>query len=292
MVTSSSASKVAKLAQKGKGKKVRFQGGTVFPAVIVGVLVLLLPLIVYARQSRPGPGEGAPTINQHWHAAFGTYVCDENGLLELPPVAGLLEEQDTLGNLVSQRFQRTGVHSHDDGVMHWHPSTGAATGTNAKLKVFLDNYEIKLSNDKVTLPASQGGQVFEEEKTTCKVDGTDKKASLKLWVWDNYSTIGTADPAVYTTNMGAVRLTADGMVFVLAFVPDDVDPVAPEYAARLPELGAADGTGPVTPDTVVTADTATTGTGSTPIPADTSTDSTSAASTPTTSAASTATTGG
>jgi len=292
VVTSSSASKVAKLAQKGKGKKVRFQGGTVFPAVIVGVLVLLLPLIVYARQSRPGPGEGAPTINQHWHAAFGTYVCDENGLLELPPVAGLLEEQDTLGNLVSQRFQRTGVHSHDDGVMHWHPSTGAATGTNAKLKVFLDNYEIKLSNDKVTLPASQGGQVFEEDKTTCKVDGTDKNASLKLWVWDNYSNVDTADPAVYTTNMGDVRLTTDGMVFVLAFVPDDVDPVAPEYAARLPDLGAADGTGPVTPDTIVTADTATTGTGSTPIPADTSTDSTSAAGTPTTSAASTATTGG
>jgi hypothetical protein len=251
---SSSASKVAKLAQKGKGKKVRFQGGTVFPAVIVGILVLLLPLIVYARQSRPGPGEGEPTINQHWHAAFGMYICDEKGLLELPALAGTLEEQDATGNLVSKNFQRTGVHSHGDGVMHWHPYSGAATGTNARLKVFLKNYDISLSNDKLQLPASQGGQVFEEGKTTCTINGENKTASLKLWVWDNYSTIGTADPAVYTTNMGDVRIDNDGMVFVIAFVPDDVDPVAPDYASRLPELGAKDGSGPVTPDTTSTGD--------------------------------------
>ncbi len=249
MATSSSASKVAKLAQKGKGKKVRFQGGTVFPAVIVGVLVLLLPLVVYARQSRPGPGEGAPTINDHWHAAFGTYICDENGLLELPVLTGALEDEGTDS---FNKYQRTGVHSHGDGVMHWHPFTGAATGTNAKLKVFLNNYGIKLSDDKLTLPAEQGGDVFEEDVTTCKVDGSEKNASIKLWVWDNYSTVATADPAVYTANMGDVRLKNDGMVFVIAFVPDDVDPVAPEYAARLPELGAADGSGQVTPDTTVT----------------------------------------
>ncbi|MEO7398679.1 MAG: hypothetical protein ABIW84_08965 [Ilumatobacteraceae bacterium] len=254
MASSSSASKVAKLAQKGKGKKVRFQGGTVFPAVIVGVLVLLLPLIVYARQSRPAAGEGEPTRNQHWHAAYSMYVCDENGLLELPVITGLLEEQDTTGNLISKRFQRTGVHSHLDGVMHWHPYSGASTGTNAKLKVFLANYEIGLGNDKLELPAAQGGQVFEEGKTTCKIDGEEKNASLKLWVWDNYSTVDSADPAVYTTNMGDVRLDRNGMVFVVAFVPDDVDPVAPEYAARLPELGAEDGSGPVTPDTTSTGD--------------------------------------
>jgi hypothetical protein len=318
---SSSASKVAKLAQKGKGKKVRFQGGTVFPAVIIGVLVLLLPLIVYARQSRPGPGEGQPTINEHWHAAFGMYVCDDNGLLELPVVTGALEEQDTLGNLVSRKFQRTGVHSHGDGVMHWHPYSGAATGTNAKLKVFLDNYDIELSNSKLALPAAQGGQVFEEDKTSCKIDGEDKDASLKLWVWDDYATVGSADPAVYTTNMGDVRIDNNGMVFVVAFVPDDVDPVAPEYASRLPELGAADTTtsGQVTPDTtstgnsvtpdgsIVVADTAPSGTGSSTetSPADSvggtapansttasTTVSTSAGTTPASSAASTATTGG
>ena len=55
MAPSSSAKKVAKLASRGKGKKVRFQGGTLFPLVIAIVVVLLGALIVYARQTRPGP---------------------------------------------------------------------------------------------------------------------------------------------------------------------------------------------------------------------------------------------
>ncbi|MEO6124175.1 MAG: hypothetical protein ABIR32_10740 [Ilumatobacteraceae bacterium] len=309
MAPSSSANKVAKLAQKGKGKKVRFQGGVVFPAVIVGVLVLLIPLIVYARQSRPGPGEGEPTINQHWHAAYSTYVCDENGLLTLPIIAGTLEEQDTQGNLISQKFQRSGIHSHGDGVIHWHPYTGAATGTNARLKVFLNNYDIKLSDKKLELPASQGAQVYEEGTSKCAIDGQDKDASLKLWVWSNYSDIGKTDPAVYTANMGDVRVDRDGMVFVVAFVPDDVAPVAPDYASRLPELGAADGSGPVTPDTTSTGDSvapdgsvvvpetgdSTPGAGSTATSTVTtgSTDTTTGSTTPSTvSASSTATSGG
>jgi hypothetical protein len=36
----SSAKKIARLAEKGKGKKVRFQGGSVFPSVVLGVLVI------------------------------------------------------------------------------------------------------------------------------------------------------------------------------------------------------------------------------------------------------------
>ncbi len=253
MATSSSASKVAKLAQKGKGKKVRFQGGTVFPAVIVGVVVLLLPLIVYARETRPGPGEGEPTVDQHWHASFGIQVCDPIGptTKELGKLVGALEEEGTDG---FNKYQRTGVHSHGDGVMHWHAFTGAATGTNAKLKVFLDNYGIKLSNDKLTMPADQGGEVFEEGKSKCVLDGKEKDASLKLWVWNSFSNVDE-DPAVYTNNMTNVRLINDGMVFVIAFVPDDVDPVPPVDVARLPELGAIDGgSTEISQDTVPTGD--------------------------------------
>jgi hypothetical protein len=44
--SSSSAKKVAKLAQRGKGKKVRFQGGTLFPAVVLAVVILGLLTIV------------------------------------------------------------------------------------------------------------------------------------------------------------------------------------------------------------------------------------------------------
>ncbi|MCU1392357.1 MAG: hypothetical protein JWM34_785 [Ilumatobacteraceae bacterium] len=268
MASSSSASKVAKLAQKGKGKKVRFQGGTLFPVVIVIIVALLGALVVYARQSRPGPGEGEPTSLEHWHAALGFYVCDENGLKFEPNLTGTLEETDANGQLISQEFVATGIHSHGDGVMHWHPnSSGKATGTNAKLGVFLNNYHVTLSNTKLAFPASQGGDVFEEGKSKCKINGVEKTASLKVWVWNHYTQIpggkDPQDPAVYTTNMGDVRIKNDGMVFVVAYVPDDTPVKAPETAFNLPELGAADGSGnTVTNDSTVTSD-STVGTGST-----------------------------
>ena len=269
MAPSSSADKVAKLAHKGKGKKVRFQGGTVFPAAVLAVLVLGLTLIVYARESRPGPGSGEPRVGQHWHAVLGFYACDDKGLGFLPKITGTLEEQDSTGQLSNQEFKTTGVHTHDDGVMHWHPYSGKASGNNAKLKVFLNNYDIKLTDKKLTLPTAQGGQTFEEDKTVCKVDGVVKEAQLKLWAWPSYSDIGKSAAQVYTANMPDVKLANDGMVFVIAFVPKDVDPIAPEWAAQLPTLGAADSgnvptttivgaaTGATTPDTANTASTAT-----------------------------------
>jgi hypothetical protein len=258
VASSSSASKVARLAQKGKGKKVRFQGGTLFPLVIVIVVVVLGALVVYARQSRPSPGAGAPTANDHWHAALSFYVCDENGLVTLPNLTGTLEDTDAQGQLSNQRYLATGIHSHGDGVMHWHPnSSGKATGTNAKLGVFLKNYGVTLTNTKLALPADQGGQVFEEGKSTCKINGADKSASLKVWVWNSYTnaTSGSAPDSTYTANMGDARITNDGMVFVVAFVPDDTPPTPPADAARLPELGAADGGGTTQTPTSVSGDT-------------------------------------
>ena len=261
MASSSSANKVAKLAQKGKGKKVRFQGGTLFPLIIVIVVLVFGALIVYARQSRPGPGEGQPTSNQHWHVAYGFYVCDDKGLKIEPNLTGTLEETDASGQLTSRGYINTGIHSHADGVMHWHPnSSGRATGTNARLKVFFSNYGVTLTNSKLIFPASQGGETFEEGKTTCKVDGVEKKASLKVWVWSNYSKVATEDPQVYTANMGDVRIKNDGMVFMIAFVPDDVKPKPPETAFNLPELGAKDTGGTVSSTTIPASVTTTVGT--------------------------------
>ena len=60
MVSSSSTKKAAKLAQKGKGKKVRFQGGTLFPMIVLAILVVGLGTIVYARATVPGRRRLAP----------------------------------------------------------------------------------------------------------------------------------------------------------------------------------------------------------------------------------------
>ena len=115
--SSSSTKKAARLAQKGKGKKVRFQGGTLFPLIVAIVVVLGVGTIVYARQTIPADDSSPPTVNDHWHAAYGFYLCDT-----WQQLVGNLEETDTSGQLISTRFLQTGIHSHDDGVIHWHPS--------------------------------------------------------------------------------------------------------------------------------------------------------------------------
>ena len=50
---SASTKRAARLAQKGKGKRVRFQGGTLFPVVILLIIVVGLATVVYAKASQP-----------------------------------------------------------------------------------------------------------------------------------------------------------------------------------------------------------------------------------------------
>ena len=81
MVSSSSTKKAARLAQKGKGKRVRFQGGTLFPLVILAILVIGLGTIVYARASVPAADSSPPTSEDHWHMAYGFSLCDQPGVM-------------------------------------------------------------------------------------------------------------------------------------------------------------------------------------------------------------------
>jgi hypothetical protein len=249
---SSSAKKVAKLASKGKGKKVRFSGGTVFPTVIAGVVVAMLLLVFYARQTRPGDGSGRPfafgtsEIGDHWHQGFAIRVCDtwESKLqgaaeeTEIDPATG----QQVLTN---RDFRDTGIHSHSDGVIHWHANSLRA-GNRAKLGVFLDVYDVEVDDDSITIPASQGGgATYSEAETKC---GTED-AQLRMRVWDNFSNQGAFQD--YITNFRDIRMK-DGMVIVLAMVPQNADIPFPAYACGLREIGASDG-GDLTTTTVASA---------------------------------------
>ena len=248
MGKASSAKKVARLAQKGKGRKVRFQGGTLFPALIVGIAVVGAALIVYSRASIPNQNI-PPTVEDHWHASYGFYACDE----WLPDLQGNKEEQDSAGQLISEGFRRTGIHSHDDGVIHWHPYTSAATGRNAKLGVFLDVYGIKLSDDKIEFPADQGGAVYEEGVTKCTdADGKSVDGEIVVYAFDAFDTPDKY--TTYITNFDDVRLSQDGMAFSIVFAPAGSKPELPPSAASLPELGAVDGGTTGQPTTTVAGD--------------------------------------
>ena len=241
--SSSSAKKVAKLAQRGKGKKVRFQGGTLFPAVIAGVLVIGLVLIGYSRQSVPDPGSFPPQQGDHWHAAYGMYVCDG----WLPKLSGAKEETVTDGQgqtqLVSAEFASTGIHSHDDGVIHWHPNSTKAIGKRAVLGVFLDVYGVELDTEQLKLPADQGGDEYKVGDFQCN----GKDVEIKVVAWDSYTDTGKGQ--TFITDLANTRLKNDGMVFAIAVVPKGTDVSMPPWAPELPELGAADMAAGSTPTT-------------------------------------------
>ena len=244
--SSSSTKKAAKLAKSGQGKKVRFQGGTLFPVVVTVIIVLGLALVVYARQSRPSvDASGAPQQSDHWHHAYGFYLCDTWFKLE--------GDAEQPGTDDFTQYQRTGIHSHEDGLIHWHPFSSAAVGSNATLGVFLDTYGVELTNSKLTFPESQQAALESqlaaqdppredilvwEDGDKCTVDGSDKNAELKVVVWNNFT--DTDDGTTYIADFDNIRLDQDQMVVAIAFVPDDTDVSMPPWAPDLPSLGEID----------------------------------------------------
>lgn len=123
MGKASSAKKVARAAGTGGGRTSRGKTPWGWYSAISLVVILGTVLIVTSRnetQQRVGArGEEHPTINEHWHSAYGFYLCDQFS----PPLAD--NGRDPLG-----------VHTHGDGIIHVHPFSQAASGKRAIFDVF------------------------------------------------------------------------------------------------------------------------------------------------------------
>jgi hypothetical protein len=220
---------------------VRFQGGTLFPLVVAIVLVVGLGLVVYARASRPE--DVPPFATDHWHGAYAFQLCSETPNVQL---TGNLEELDANGALIgSEAYITSGVHSHDDGVIHWHPTGSRATGNNAQLGVFLENYGVELNDTRLELPedgftvngnppAEDFPREYVEGETEC--DGED--ARLTVVVWEDHRDPGSSQ--VYTSSFDDIPFDKNGLAITIAFVPDDVDVEMPPSAANLEQLGGLD----------------------------------------------------
>ncbi len=234
MATSSSSTKKAsRLAQKGKGQKVRFQGGTLFPIVVALVIVLGFGLIAYARQSRPAADASAPTINDHWHHVYGFYICGE-----WVQLTGDGEGRDASGRPTNVDYARSGIHSHDDGLIHWHPFSSASVGRRADLGVFLTTFGVDLSNDVLQFPEDQRAQLpaafqedgrFESGETECPATegGEAETGRLQAVRWDSIDSTG--DGTTFIAGFDGISLNQDGMAVVIAFVPDGTDIEMPPW---------------------------------------------------------------
>jgi hypothetical protein len=244
VASGSAAKKVARLAQKGKGTKVRFQGGTVFPMTMAVIIALGLGLVVYARQSAPSTNT-PPTINDHWHVSYGFYACDQ----QLKDLVGNKEEPP------DPNYVKYGVHSHEDGVIHWHPQA-LATGRRAKMGIFLETYGVKVNTEELTFPPDQNdGKSYKVGTDKCKdEDGKEVDGQVSAVVWERYD-----DPAskkTFITDFDNIRIDKDGMAVMFVFAAPGIDIPMPASASNLPELGAAD-TGGATTTTVAGATTTT-----------------------------------
>jgi hypothetical protein len=222
----SSSKKVARAARAGGRRKVRGQRGVVFP-IALGVVVLLgLGLIFYARNNNQAAATTPPVLGDHWHAAYGFYIC------------GNFIPSFTKG-LDPNAADPLGIHSHGDGVIHIHPFSSETSGKNATLGKYLDWEGVKLTNDELTLP--DGTKYKTGDACPEGTPDAGKKGTLKAAVWENVQT-GTDAPNIWITDFNNIHFDRDGMGITVAFVPDDTDitKLKPPTAANLAQLGSVD----------------------------------------------------
>jgi peptidylprolyl isomerase len=162
-----------------------------------------------AEDAAPGPG-----IGDHWHAAYGVFVCDAF----LPPEP---EGEDTIG-----------LHTHGDGVVHIHPFVEQASGPDATFGVFLRSTEIEVGDGELTA----GGETW--------ADGDDcggEPGTVQVATWDDATAGGEPDDVRAGTD--GLRFREDGEAYTIAFVPEGAEIPVPPTAGQLAELGASDGGG-------------------------------------------------
>ncbi len=181
-----------------------------------------------ATDASVGDAAVAPIANQdHWHAAFGIYVCD-TFLPDLPDVG-----PDALG-----------IHTHQDGLVHIHPFVDSAAGENATLGVLTDQIGVTLFVGHFALPEDPNwtGSMDGNETWTGATEWTDGDecpqgpGKVRLFVWPPGAQEGD-EPEVVDAALARTRFAEDGQRFVLAFVPDGVVPPQPPSTPLLADPG-------------------------------------------------------
>jgi hypothetical protein len=214
MGKASSSKKVARAARAGGRSAGNRQRNLLFPGAIIAIVLAGTGLIFYAANDRKTAADVPPVaFDDHWHAAFGVYVCDAFQ----PPIPEFEDPE--------------GIHTHGDGVIHVHPFADSASGANARLGVFLDNAGVEVTDDSLKV----GDETWTEGEDKCG----DKDGEVVVAQWTDVQDEG-ANPSLVETDAGDLRFRADGEGYVVAFVPEGTDIPKPDTAPNLAELGAID----------------------------------------------------
>ena len=224
MGKASSAKKVARAATTGGGRTSRGERPWGWYTVMIFVAVVGVALVVLSRNQRleadnPAAAEkprppGKGFQGDHWHAAYGVYLCDKFA----PDVQS---DRDP-----------SGIHTHNDGVIHIHPFTSAASGDKATLGVYTRTVGMELSEDNVKLT---GGKEY-SNGDRCG----DERGRVQVFLNGEER---SGDPK-------DIRLR-DGDQLVIAFAPEDAEiPTTPPSAANLDNLSDVPGSSGATSSTI------------------------------------------
>ena len=215
MARTSSAKKIARLAEKGKGKKVRFQGGSVFPSVVLGVLVIGVVLIAYARQGGTVV-DASVSAEQKYATAFAFFNCDA--------LATDLKQADAATLNATDKFAAVTTENPSaiigNGIVGWMPQVLAGQ-RKAKLETIFALYGMTVTDDSITLA---DGTKISEADTKC----AEQDAVINVNVWES----GSASSQLSIASFGGVKID-DQMTVVLSFAPEGTEITRPAVADSL-----------------------------------------------------------
>ena len=149
-----------------------------------------------------------PKVGDHWHAAYGMYVCDHF----ITPIQNANDVD--------------GVHTHGDGVIHAHPFNNNVAGTKANLAALGRASGFALTDTSLT--GAEIGAINAGD------DCHGKPEVLEVVVWD---TISSTTPRLITTNLSSVYVAHDAMAITIAAVPAGTTVPKPPWTDRLTQLG-------------------------------------------------------
>jgi hypothetical protein len=203
MGKASSSKKVSRVARTGGGRTNRRSSVSWgFPA-LMGIVVLLGVLGVWFSRDTAHHSAAAdqPTVNDHWHAAYGWDICG-NFLPDLPQPPNLI-----------------GLHTHGDGVIHIEPQDPVLdTGKNANLGRFVSGYPgLELSKTSLTVL----NQTWTNGEPKC--DGKPGEISV------------VSNGKTYTppNNPSSLRIPKNGWI-TIAFVPKGTNvPPPPNWQQKV-----------------------------------------------------------
>jgi hypothetical protein len=207
--------KVARAASTGGGRTAR--GRTPWAWYTGLTLVVLLGVWgVAASRSHLNPKVAHPNFQDHWHMAYGIYICNEFR----PPMP--------------QPAQLIGLHTHTDGLIHVEPFvTGSILdrGDHVTLARFVEGETgFKLTSNEIQMP---GGKLM---KNGDQCDGKPGKLTIRQWKDANSNDFKDF------TNPKDVKIT-DGGAITMAFLPEGADIAKPGSIPNLANPNAGEGAG-------------------------------------------------